>query len=275
MNRSAIPLTFSLLLSAALCYGQDQPPACADLREGVFYSYPKNTHERYICVRGGSTEVETNLDTGDSSVWEIQWQDDCSYTMAFLSGNDRGTKGQQEFLAKHRLAMRVEKITGDYYVYAVYVDRVGKQFYARDTFWLHEKMLPGNDRFTYISSEEALQAAHFSDTSGYAVICLYRPRQFTLSLTIYPVYCNDTLVWMAHNRWGCMIKVRKEGEVVLTSRLFKDKSAVKLDVHFGHVYFIRSMIHWGMYSRLYNFKLEMAAVPVEQGQPEFRAVHMH
>jgi hypothetical protein len=275
MNRTTILLTFSLLLSAILCNGQDQPPACANLREGVFYSYPKRNHERYVCIRGGSTEVETNLDTGDSSVWEIQWQDDCRYTMAFLSGNDRGTKGQQKFLAKHRLAMRVEKITDDYYVYAAYADRVGKLFFSRDTFWLHEKVPAGNGRFTYISSQEALQKAHFSDTSGYAVIYLYRPGHFTLSLSSYPVYCNDTLVWMAHNRWGCMVKIQKEGEVVLTSKLFKDKSTVRLDVRFGHVYFIRSAIHWGLYSRLYNFKLEMAAVPAEQGQPEFGAVDIH
>lgn len=113
---------------------------------------------------------------------------------------------------------------------------------------------------------------HFTDTSRYAIVYLYRPRKLTLSLSGFPVYCNDTLFWIARNRTGCLVKILKEGEMEWKSKLFKDESSVKVNIQFGHVYYIKSMIHWGISSRLYNFKLEMADVSPDIGRPEFEAV---
>jgi hypothetical protein len=193
--------------------------------------------------------------------------------MKFLSGNDPLTPGQQEFLKKHQVAFRVEKVTGDYYIYAAYVDRVSHLFLQKDTIWLHEKVNPAdNELHRFIPSEAALLQLHFTDTSRYAIIYLYRPGKLTNSLSGFPVYCNDNLLWIARNKTGCMIRMLKEGEIELKSRLFKDESSVKVNIQFGHVYYIKSMIHWGISSRLYNFKLEMAAVSPEQGQPEFAQV---
>ena len=113
---------------------------------------------------------------------------------------------------------------------------------------------------------------HFTDTSRYAIVYLYRPGKLTLSLSGFPVYCNDTLFWIARNRTGCLVKILKEGEMEWKSKLFKDESSVKVNIQFGHVYYIKSMIHWGISSRLYNFKLEMADVSPDIGRPEFEAV---
>jgi hypothetical protein len=59
-----------------------------------------------------------------------------------------------------------------------------------------------------------------------------------------------------------------------SSGLYKDQSSVPVDIHFGHVYYIKSMIHWGVSSRLYNFKLEMQQVDAQQGKQEFDAVNL-
>jgi hypothetical protein len=268
---TAIVLAF--LSVPLLVDGQDSTPACSGLGSGIYYSYPKNTHGRYTFLREGTREKEFNLDTGDSTVWEIQWQGDCSYTMKFLSGNDPLTPGQQEFLKKHQVAFRVEKITGDYYIYAAYVDRVSHLFLEKDTIWLHEKVNPAdNELHRFIPSEAALLQLHFTDTSRYAVIYLYRPAKLANSFSTFPVYCNDDLLWIARNKTGCLIRMLKEGEIELKSRLFKDEVSVKVNIQFGHVYYIKSMFHWGIPSSLYNFKLEMAAVGPEQGQPEFARV---
>ena len=56
--------------------------------------------------------------------------------MSFLSGNDTLKKGQQYYLKRHAIALKVENITPDYYLYAVYRDRIGHRQYARDTLWV-------------------------------------------------------------------------------------------------------------------------------------------
>jgi hypothetical protein len=264
-----------LLSLPVLASCQDTPPPCAYLKTGIYYSYPRNTSTRYICVRDGDREKEIDMDTGDSSVWQIQWLDDCSYTMKYLSGNDELKPRDQQFLDKHIIALRIEKSTTDYYVYSAHADKISKRSYATDTFWLHEKSLVvSNQPFQFIRNELFLTKTHFSDTSRYAVIYLYRPGKLTNSWAVVPVYCNDTLLWIAHNRTGTLIKVTREGVLELTSKVFKDVSSVKVDVRFGQKYYIKSMIHWGFSSRGYNFILEMAAIKPEMGQPEFEQVRV-
>ena len=254
---------------------QDPTPPCTDLKTGIYYSYPKNTSTRYICIRDGDNEKDFDMDTGDSSVWQIQWQDDCSYTMRYISGNDELKPRDRQFLNKHIVALKIEKYTGDYYVYSAHADNISKHSYATDTFWLHEKSLVvGNHPFQFIRNEPFLSKMHFSDTSGYAVIYLYRPGKLTNSWAAFPVFCNDTLLWIARNKTGALIKVTKEGVLELKSKLYKDVSSVKVDIRFGRKYYIKSMIHWGFSRRGYNFMLEMAAITPETGQSEFGLVEV-
>src|SRR6202000_2614362 len=161
------PAAIALSILCLSIHAQEEKAACTALSTGIYYSYPKNTHTRYSFLRDAAIEKEFNLDTGDSTVWQIQWQDDCSYTMKFLSGNEKLTQGQRDFLAKHQVAFKVELITGDYYVYAAFVDKVSKLFLQRDTVWLHEKVSKTgrNDMISFIPSEAKLRKMHFTDTS--------------------------------------------------------------------------------------------------------------
>jgi hypothetical protein len=77
---------------------------------------------------------------------------------------------------------------------------------------------------------------------------------------------------VAKNRSGYIFKILKEGKITFKSKLLKDESAVTVDIKFGKKYYIKSMIHWTISSRLYNFKLEMAAVAPEKGADEFDKV---
>jgi hypothetical protein len=269
-------LSLSLLTLLILCFTapcQDKAPDCALFKTGVYYSYPKNTLERYSCIRRGRNEIEKNLDTGDSTVWEVVWSGNCTYTMRYVRGNEQLKPKMEKFLEQHQMAFKVETITPDYYVYSAYVDEVSKKPVAMDTMWFHEKTdLVRNDRYWFVPNEAWLKKRHFKDTSQYAVLYLYRPGKLTNSLTPVPVYCNDTLVWSAKNKSGCIIMIKAEGSIELKSKLYKDSSAVRLDIKFGKRYYAKSMVHWGMYKRMYNFKLEMAAMKPEEGQPEFEEV---
>jgi hypothetical protein len=85
---------------------------------------------------------------------------------------------------------------------------------------------------------------------------------------------GDGVLCIARNNSGYIFKVLKEGQFTLESRLYKDKSAIQQGIRFGHIYYIKSMIHWGISSRLYNFKLEMAGMDPKEGKPEFAEVSL-
>lgn len=129
-------LTF--ILHPFVCYCQYHALKCADLRECVVYSRSQDNHQPYKIVIAGSTMKQVNLITGDSSVWKIKWVQECGFSIAYLSGNDSLSKGQRYFLQHHVIAMKIENIMPEYYLYTAYRDRVGHRPYARDTLWIHE-----------------------------------------------------------------------------------------------------------------------------------------
>ena len=49
---------------------------CEDIKNGVFYSYPKNVSKQYQLTRKGDIQKETDLITGDSSIWKVTWLND-------------------------------------------------------------------------------------------------------------------------------------------------------------------------------------------------------
>jgi hypothetical protein len=85
-----------------------------------------------------------------------------------------------------------------------------------------------------------LKKMHFSDTSSYALLYVYRPGKMTNSWSDFLVYCNDNIFWVARNRAGTVVKILR-------------------------------VVHWGLYKRG-NYHLEMASVPADQGEKEFAEV---
>jgi hypothetical protein len=127
-----------VILWPFLCCGQYHTPKCADLREGIVYSRSQDKHQPYKILITRSTLKQVNLTTGDSSIWEIQWVEECGFTIRYLFGNDSLGQRQKYYLLQHVIALKIESITPDYYLYSAYRDRIGHRLYARDTLWVHE-----------------------------------------------------------------------------------------------------------------------------------------
>jgi hypothetical protein len=262
---------FIALLSVS--NAQDKSLTCADLKIGIFYNYPKNTADQYVDLREGEIEHETNMVTGDTSLWQIKWINDCVYTLKYLSGNVKWNEKAAAFLKKHIMAFEIVRVAADYYVYKSYIDKVSAISIESDTMWLNQKIVVANNNlFKRLSGNAVLKRDHFSDTSKYAIIYLYRPGKLTNSLGNYPVYLDGDIICIAQNNSGYILKIFKEGQFEIKSKLFKDESAVKVNLKFGNTYYVKSMIHWTISSRLYNFKLETAIVNPEKGQKEFEEV---
>ncbi|MBS1663232.1 MAG: hypothetical protein JST68_19470 [Bacteroidetes bacterium] len=120
-----------LLLLPFLSYSQ-----CTGLRNGTVFTRSPDKHEPYRITINGPILIQTNLVTSDSTVWNIHWVDSCGFIMRFISGNDSLKKAQQYYLKKHTIALKIDEVTANYYLYKAYRDRIGHRQYARDTLWM-------------------------------------------------------------------------------------------------------------------------------------------
>jgi hypothetical protein len=266
-----IILTAFAFFFASGTYSQNDPVTCADLKNGVFHSYPKNSADHYISEREDEYQKETNLTTGDTSSWQIKWKGNCTYSLKYLGGN-KLPQEQLDFLKKHTLIYEVGRITNEYCLVTGHVDKTSNPVIQIDTMWFNERTnVISNLLFNPVPNAGALKRDHFSDTSKYAVVYIYRPKKLGISMSNYLVYFDDNIMWIAKNRSGAIFKILKEGRFEIKSKMLKDQSAVNVDVKFGNTYYIKSMVHWKLYKG-YNFKLEMAQVEPEQGKSEFSEV---
>ena len=125
-------LLFPLLILSLRATSQNNSD-CATFKTGTFYS--KNAGETYSIRRKGRNEIQTNLKTGDSTIWEISWQNDCTYILRYLRGNEHLKPKEEKFLTAHQVACRIETITPEYYIYSAHADEPSKKAYATDTIW--------------------------------------------------------------------------------------------------------------------------------------------
>jgi len=52
----------------------------------------------------------------DSTLYKIEWKDDCSYLLKYMEGVGL-TDDELKFITKHKLAYRIDIIGSDYYVF--------------------------------------------------------------------------------------------------------------------------------------------------------------
>ncbi len=258
---------------STICANGQSKLSCADIKTGQFYFYAKNSTTRYRDVRDDKYVYEYDLDKGDSSVWKLDWLDDCTYSMKHVSGNAAMTPEMKDFVKKHPVVCRIENITEDYYTFKSYIDKPKGNAVLTDTMWLHEKVHFGDNLlFEQIPGRQAFRKARFSDTSKYAAVYIYRPGKFSNSWGDYILYMDDVPMCLMKNNTGYMFKLLKEGDHIFTSRLDKDSAAITFKTEVGKSYYLKPSIKWGFY-KFKNYKLEMFLKKPEDGKIEFEEVN--
>lgn len=258
------------ILAAVNVLGQTGA-GCSDYKEGIFYTYQKNTTARLVIYRSGNEQKEVNPDNGDSALWKIEWLNDCSYTLKLKATNIQWKPAVLKVLNEHKFVYTILKADSAYYTFKGSVDNSSNPKIIEDTIWLSEKLHPGNtELFKQVRTEA--EAGRITDTSKYALLYIFRPGKLTNSLSSYMVYFDNIPLCVAANNSGYIFKLLKEGRYQVMSRLFKDEAVVDIDVKFGQVIYVKSMIHWGISGRLYNFRLEMAKLTPQQGTTEFAGI---
>ncbi len=274
-NQFYLLIFLTVITIAPPANAQSNKLSCAELKNGIFHVYPKNSIKHYTSIRESDLQKEVNVENGDSTLWKITWINDCSYSLKQISTSEKLDEKAVSFFKKHKLAYQITHVTEDYYVYKGYVDNISGDPFQTDTMWLKEKtLITDNSLIQKITNPSILKKQHFSDTSQYAVLYIYRPGKLTNSLANYPIYFDENLICIAKNKSGYMFKILKEGVFEIKSKLFKDESSATLNIKFGNRYYIKSMIHFGIFKRGYNFKLEMVSTKAEEGKEAFLDVNL-
>jgi hypothetical protein len=244
--RMTLLLFFTLVLFIPSTTMAQSGNDCSELKEGTFFTYPKNTLEHWRSERTGSIQKETNLGTGDTSTWQVKWQSNCRYTMKYIAGGKDLKKEERDFVKNHSLAFEINTVTSDYYIFSEYIDKVGKTAFLVDTMWRKEKTSISDNRFYAEVQYKDIRKMHFRDTSQYALLYVYRSSKFVCSLVDYLVTANDVAMCNMKTKTAYVFKVTREGKIHLTGSNGNKKSSVDLEIHFGNKYYLNCDIHWNM-----------------------------
>ena len=242
------------------------------LKSGIYYSYPSDGTAPYMFIRNGNIQIEKRINKPDSIVWKIEWKNDNTYTLEFVSSNMELPKKTLSVLRKNKMIYRVGVTTEDYYTYKGYLNTTNSMQIQSDTIWLTPKVsYSENALFVPVADISQVSTPDFSDTSRYAVLYIYRPWKLSNSLSNHLVFANENIMCVSQNNKGYIFKILREGPLKLSSRLFKEFSDLTIDIRFGKEYYVRSKTDWTIASeKLYNFRLKTEEVDNDIGAKEFK-----
>src|SRR5258708_10194378 len=95
---------------------------CDDFQNGIFYDYSENSSSESIYYRTSTTQKEVVTQTGDSTIWQIGWLQNCQYTLKLIKGNSY-TEGQIKYLKAHIIFVKIVDVTDNYYTYESHLDK--------------------------------------------------------------------------------------------------------------------------------------------------------
>ena len=264
---------FVLLIVFCCCcnvlFAQKEQPVCANVHSGTFYIYPENTAEKYVDIRDNEYVHETDITTGDTSLWKIKWLNDCTYSLSLVEVSGDKAAMVRAIMNKHTLVYKIKSVTSEYYVFDGYLDKTSNLPIQTDTMWMTDKVVANNELFKPVPDSVLLKAQRISDTSKYALLYVYRPGKLALSLSDFLVYFDNNLMCVMHNNSGFVFRILKEGTFELKSRLYKAEQAIPINVQFGNMYYVKATMDWGMHKHLYNFKMDNQLVSPAAGMADF------
>ena len=263
-RRSSLSLLFFSLLQYASA--QNDLPACQNVKEGIFYSYPTNANDNWKSVRTGDLQQEINLTTGDTILFQVSWPDKCQYSLKYKSGGKKLSRDVLTMFKQYAYVSVITQATPDYYITTSYLESPKNYPIAVDTMWNAERKV-SSDRvvFSALSPSEQ-RKAKLKDTSSFALLYVYRPSKFICSGVSFPLYGNDVLMCGFPEKGGAYVfKVQKQGPIRLTGQHRQNKDYLDVDFRFGQKYYVRVDTKWSM-SRCIPFLMEKDKV---KGEEEF------
>lgn len=121
MNRTPLFLTFLLSVCVISCKNKNSTPLqdkkvikqelnCAQFKTGVF-TYDDKEYDGWTITRDAKNSIERNITTGEEIVSSIEWQDECSYILKYVSHKNIS----EEEIAKNDIHINIISTYGSTY----------------------------------------------------------------------------------------------------------------------------------------------------------------
>ena len=250
---------------------QKKSPNCDRIKSGTLYIYPQNSSEYYEWRREGDKQFEKNLVTGDSAVYSVQWTNDCDYVLKMTKTSEQLKPEQKTYYAQHSYYHEVVSVTDDYYVAKGREDKRSGRMLREDTMWFKPKAtFVSNKLFEYIKDPRSLKKEHFSDTSKYAVLYVYRTPKTWAFLANVNVYLNDMPLCIVSNNSAGAFKIFQEGPMKITSNVETGKKAEQdLQIEFGKKYYLKTSL--GLKSG-FTYKIPILNLNAPEAEKDFEGI---
>lgn len=233
-------------------HAQDsQPVSCKEVKNGTFYYFDKKTDGLETFVRKGSLQREIITKQRESILWDVEWINDCVYTLKYQSGAENHPAGEQKFLAKHLIVTEILQVHEDYLTFRTAIDKVTNQTVLNDTLWIAQRQ-SATGKLVINSNVDSIVARRKRMTDSleatYATLYVFRPGKSLNCLMNYNLVINGEPACVISNGCREILKLRKAGVYHITAKAYGPEQAVDLDVKPGESYYLQCMITWGVAS---------------------------
>jgi len=133
-------LLFLMFSAPDISNGQDNHMlSCADVKNGTFYFFGKNSVGRETFIRKGALQKEIIPKDRETVLWEVKWLNDCTYTLKYQSGAESHSAGELKFLSKHIVVTEILQVTEDYMTFRTALDKITNPVVLNDTLWIKQR----------------------------------------------------------------------------------------------------------------------------------------
>lgn len=262
-------MVFTVMLSFQFSVYSQGLKDCNNIKESVFYSYPKNSSDSFKITFTATKLIETNLKNGNKSEWSIKWKNDCSYELVFISTTDKLKPDVLlDVYRKFKFLYKVKSISAEYFIFELTLNKGSNIVYDTDTMFVTPKKdYLGSEIYKEVANEMELKKAHFKDTSKYAVVYLYRKGKTLCFGADGIISINDIPMWLAKNKSSAIFKIIKEGSFKLTSLVNGKVVEKEFVAVFGKRYYIECSSVWS-----HKCQLEIIISDEKIGKDDFNSI---
>jgi Protein of unknown function (DUF2846) len=260
---------FLFFYSTSVAHGQDHVAlSCSDIRNGTFNYFNQRVGEQEIFIRNGAVQKEITPKRRETLYWEVNWLNDCTYTLKYQSGGENRPAAELKILNKHIIVVEILHVTEDYTTFRTAFDKVTNPTILNDTLWIKQRQSAKNIKVTNPRADSiAASKKRIVDSTqaSYATLYVYRPGKFLCFAVTYDLVINGEKAFEISNGCRYVLKLLKPGMYNITAKLKGDQT-VQLDVKPGGVYYIQCTATWGL-----KYHKEVQLMDMKEGAAAFNS----
>lgn len=245
-------ILFFLCIQSVVSLCQDKPLlSCTDVRNGTFYYFDHKSDQWETFIRKGAYQREIIPKQRETVLWDVEWLNDCVYSLKYESGAENHPAAEQKFLSKHIVVTEILKVSEDYLTFRSAFDKVTNPTVLSDTLWIKQRQALKGQPVTNPNADSLLaRRKRMMDSldATYATLYVFRPGKALNCLKNYNLVINGENACVISNGCREILKLHKAGMYRISAKVDGPEQVVTIDVKPGESYYLQCMITWGITS---------------------------